>query len=175
MSPYEERYEASVDRLLTARRRGRITEAQFETRLARVRARRDEQAAKHRRLDRLDARDTYRRLTTEQKNRARLKARATRHTYKEGLMPTTYTRGDLVIIGGRLATIHRPGKRGNAPGYWAASHTRDPGATAGLPSFAPEHTVRPAVLGQTVCETPWGACTCGKVHVTHPDTIKETK
>lgn len=42
MTPTEERYERETDRLLAARRRGRLTQEEFDVRLARARARRDQ-------------------------------------------------------------------------------------------------------------------------------------
>lgn len=79
--------------------------------------------------------------------------------------------GDTVIVGGRLGTITRTGKRGNAPGYWVDAPTGDPGSRGALASFAPDWTVRRAVVGDTVCPKPRGECTCGLVHVTHPDSL----
>lgn len=78
---------------------------------------------------------------------------------------TTFTPGTRVLVGRRLATVHHHGTHNGAPGYWITAGTGDPGVRGQLPSFAPEWTVRPAVLGDTVCATPWGSCFCGRVHV----------
>lgn len=76
--------------------------------------------------------------------------------------------GTRVVIARKIGTITRVGKNGNTHGYWVNTTTGDYGARSGLASFAAEHTVRPAIVGTTICPTPWGACFCGLTHVTTP-------
>lgn len=84
----------------------------------------------------------------------------------------TLTVGTTVVIGRtRIGTITRVGRNGGAPGYWIAAATGDPGARGGLSSFAAEHSVRPAIVGDNVCPTPRGGCFCGSAHVTNPDAL----
>lgn len=39
-----------------------------------------------------------------------------------------------------------------------------PGSSASHPAFAPDWCVKPAVIGKTVCEKPYGDCWCGLAH-----------
>ena len=80
-------------------------------------------------------------------------------------MSAPYKPGTRVVVSGRLGTIQRPGTRGGATGYYVFAPTGDPGTRGGYPSFAPDWTVRLAVIGDTVCATPRGDCYCGRLHV----------
>lgn len=72
------------------------------------------------------------------------------------------------VVGGKLVTVVRATRRNGADGYDVLSPTGDPG-TSGRPAysvFAPDWTVRPVVIGETVCEWARFSCYCGLVHVT---------
>jgi hypothetical protein len=78
--------------------------------------------------------------------------------------------GTLVIAGSGIGRIHKVGSIvPGCPGYWVMAPTGDPGQDWAHPSFT--QTVRPAVVGETVCVNPsfrecLCRCWCGLTHVT---------
>jgi hypothetical protein len=72
--------------------------------------------------------------------------------------------GTLIVTPfGHLGRVERAGQVGAARGWFVASPTGDPGSTTPMPSFA--QSVRPAVVGVTVCPKPIGVCYCGLAHL----------
>jgi len=59
--------------------------------------------------------------------------------------------------GGTFGTVQRAGRLARADGYWIIEG-------ASLPRFADGHAVTAAVIGDTVCRSPRGACYCGLPH-----------
>lgn len=82
--------------------------------------------------------------------------------------------GTVVLAGFRngpagLGQITRVGRHGGAPGAWVAAATGDPNTTVGYPTFTPDWCIKPAVVGVTVCEQPYGTHWCGLAHVTREE------
>lgn len=60
--------------------------------------------------------------------------------------------GQAVLAVNGLGYVTRSGVGpGGAYGHWIVDRTGDPGAGQSLPTFAPDHIVKPAVVGETVC------------------------
>lgn len=76
----------------------------------------------------------------------------------------THPPGTYVITAGQLGTIVRTSRRGGAEGYDVQPYYPGPG-DGWLPHFAEDWCIRPAVVGQTVCQHPRGTHWCGMVHV----------
>lgn len=73
--------------------------------------------------------------------------------------------GTLVIVRNGIGRIHKSGKlKSGCFGYWVIDQTGDYGQDWALPHFA--QTVRPAVIGETVCPQPRFTHDCGLTHVT---------
>lgn len=70
------------------------------------------------------------------------------------------------IVGGGLVTVLRRSRRGGADGYTVLR------AGAAYSEFAPDWTVKPAVVGETVCEWARFSCYCGRTHLTVTDAAK---
>lgn len=76
----------------------------------------------------------------------------------------THKPGTKVITSGVVGEITGTARRGRADGYnvWGGG---------GLPHFHEAHSIRLAVVGDTVCATPArGGCYCPLVH-THAETL----
>jgi hypothetical protein len=80
-------------------------------------------------------------------------------------MTTLIPDGTVVVISRNLGRVIRARRYGGADGYDVSAPIRSPRDEGHAPHFAPDWCTVPAVLGETVCRTPWGKCWCGLLHV----------
>ncbi len=84
-------------------------------------------------------------------------------------MAKQFKPGDTVVVGRRLGRIVEVVDRGPMKGY----HVQEEPCTL-MEGYGSRwaSTVKPVVLGETVCDKPWPTCCCPLAHTRYPEVVE---